>query len=320
MRQGNMRLFDFHWPVPEDGFQWIKASGAGRDQLILVQAGANDHYYTPLRVHSALFRELADTEPTPEGIKAFADRFGCLGLPAFADPNTPPSRSKGSPFTSRLECIEGERYEDWQKEIQALRHAVELWDMARAGDEAGLSRHVRWSLDRQSVCITFLSDEKGVDTDLMEELPESEWFRPGDVIRPALFYVQGQVNRVLGHLQRVSPQLVYEPQAGQLTLHFIPENLLGAIWLQLAQAISGNKQYRQCQGCKKWFELSPEVARTNRLFCSDKCRTRAYRGRKEQAQTMAKEGKSIKEIAKELESDVNIVKSWIEHTNKGGSK
>ena len=64
MRQGNTRLFDFLWPVPEDGFQWVNVPAAGAEQPILVQGRSKDRYYAPLRDHSALFRELATTEPT----------------------------------------------------------------------------------------------------------------------------------------------------------------------------------------------------------------------------------------------------------------
>jgi DNA-binding NarL/FixJ family response regulator len=59
------------------------------------------------------------------------------------------------------------------------------------------------------------------------------------------------------------------------------------------------------------MELSPEIARTSRLFCSESCRARAYRERKEKAVQLAAEGKTPKEIAAELDSDVKTVKGWI---------
>ena len=31
--------------------------------------------------------------------------------------------------------------------------------------------------------------------------------------------------------------------------------LLGCMWLQFARAIGGEKSYRICQNCKRWFEI-----------------------------------------------------------------
>ena len=304
MKSAKHRLFAFQWHVPEAGFHWAEVQREGGPQQVLVPASLRSRSYEPLREYTSLFREFASTDPTPDGVLAFANRYGLLGFRDRYEQVIPPEGGA-------IRHIPTEPLGAWQQEIKKMKNTVGLWDMAQREDEAGLSRHIRWSKDRSSVCVTYQPDLDWVDDDLMEELPEPELFTPGDVVVPALIFVQGQVNGRLSWEERVSPQLVYEARRGQLGLHFIPERLLGALWFQLAQAVGGDKRYRQCYGCGKWFELSPEVARSNRLTCSDACRSRAYRDRKERAVRLAAEGRTPKEIAEELDSDVRTVKGWI---------
>jgi hypothetical protein len=298
------RLYDFRWHVPEAGYQWTKVEVQRQVWSVLEPAGRKERHYEPLKEYKTLFREFASTPPTPEGVLAFANRYGPLGV--LTD-----GVHRLHPAVARLKGIPGERFEVWCKEINTLKAAVDLWDMVQQEDEAGLSRHIRWSPDKKSVCLTHLPDKKSVDDDFLEEFPDPDLFSPGEVIRPALFYVQSLVNRVLGDNERVSPQLVYDEQRGRMVLSLLPETLLGALWLQFAQAIGGNKEYRACHVCGKWFEVSPEMTRSDRRTCSDSCRSKAYRERKDWAVRLAAEGKTPKEIAEELDSDVKTVKGWI---------
>jgi hypothetical protein len=60
----------------------------------------------------------------------------------------------------------------------------------------------------------------------------------------------------------------------------VPRSLIGALWLQLAQTIAGSKQYKVCPVCGKLFEASRGANRSDRLYCTDACKARAYRDRK----------------------------------------
>lgn len=79
------------------------------------------------------------------------------------------------------------------------------------------------------------------------------------------------------HAVRVMLDQVAERSAA---LRIGPATLLGALWLQFALAIDGNREYRSCTTCGRFYELDPAVARTNRLYCTDACRMKAYRDRK----------------------------------------
>jgi DNA-binding NarL/FixJ family response regulator len=52
-----------------------------------------------------------------------------------------------------------------------------------------------------------------------------------------------------------------------------------------------------------------------RVFCSDGCKSRDYRRRKDLVQRLKEGGKPLKEIAKQLNLDVATVKKWVKGTD-----
>jgi hypothetical protein len=67
--------------------------------------------------------------------------------------------------------------------------------------------------------------------------------------------------------------LVKDRTSGAPVVKFSPTSLLDALWLQLAQALSGGEKVRQCERCNNWFPVGGKSGR--RLvarFCSDQCR------------------------------------------------
>jgi hypothetical protein len=208
-----------------------------------------------------------------------------------------------------------ELFDDWKDQIGKLKTTVDVWDWARAGDVDQLARYFLWSPRRDCVFHSPLPDQDSIDDEVMDEVDEPDRFSPGDVVGPALAWVGSQFNLVLGEgvvdHTTMTPRLEYDPQEGTLALRFVPRNLLAGVWFQLAQSISGDREHRQCLGCGTWFELDPGVTRNDRQTCSDRCRARIYRERKDRAVQLADEGKTPKEIATELDSDVKRVKGWI---------
>lgn len=83
------------------------------------------------------------------------------------------------------------------------------------------------------------------------------------------------------------------------------------IVLHLAEAIGGQHDDQRCVSCSSWFELAPGVNRADRLTCSDSCRQPHYRMRKEKAVEMHAQGKPLREIAQEIDSDVQTIKGWL---------
>ena len=122
--------------------------------------------------------------------------------------------------------------------------------------------------------------------------------------------MQGLINEHLHH--RASPRLLWEQNRDRLGLYIVPEGLIGALWLQFARAVERDARFRQCAECTTWFEVSPGRGRTDKQFCSTACRTKAYRKRQAEAARLHGEGQSIEDIARELESDPDTVRGWIE--------
>jgi hypothetical protein len=206
-----------------------------------------------------------------------------------------------------------------------MRALLALWEMIQSRDTRALSKHIRWGKDKHGVeALRYNShpdrqpggrpappDERlaqVIDSGALPD-PKARKLEGDDLIAVARSYMQSVIN---GHLkEEVSGMLHSEGPRDRLALHLVPTSLSGALWLQFASAIGGDKAYRCCSECQTWFEVSPGVARRDRRVCSDACRTRAWRARQEQARRLRAAGKSLKEIARALHSDVGTVKSWV---------
>ena len=100
-------------------------------------------------------------------------------------------------------------------------------------------------------------------------------------------------------------------------VHAVPRTLFAALCLQFALALAGDKNYQRCVSCGKWFELLPGVNRADKQTCSQTCRTRVYRQRKQRALALHVEGKTARAIARELDAKPDVVTMWI---TSGGTR
>jgi hypothetical protein len=71
-----------------------------------------------------------------------------------------------------------------------------------------------------------------------------------------------------------------DPRSGEAQLCIRPSTLLNALWTKLALAIDGSESLRTCIECKIWFTTKAGRGRSDKEYCSDACRMRAYRKRK----------------------------------------
>jgi transposase-like protein len=244
----------------------------------------------------------------------------------------------------------GELLSAWQRQLQDLREAVALWSAAReagSGDGASLARCVQWPrknlvyydshpdlpipppyaqllglrpAPRSARVAAAIRDDNTRRSIAVIASAQSnpQWlklFRVGDCLMPAKYYLQKTVNEHLRN--RVSPQLLWNVRRSRphsLALFFVPLSLIGLMWLQLAQAVNGNQQYRQCLACKTWMLISREAAgnRSSRFSCSNACRMKVYYSRIIQARNLSRQGLSIRQIAGRLAADKQAVRRWIE--------
>lgn len=268
-------LTQFMWDVPECGFQvaevqrWLGQKADDPPQLFLTRATTGDTYsayrYAPLLAHTGLFKTFAATEPAPDGILTFANKYGWLGAESLLI-DAPAQR--------------GERLSVWTTEISRMRRLVDLWEMAERKDIKALRQHIVW-YDNEAVELRHRTPpmetyawvaSAQINADILARLT------PGDVIEPAYYYLQSAINQALKG--KVSPGMLWDE--GRLGLYQVPSSLLGAMWLQFAQAIDTGPEFRKCAQCRTWFAVSLDASRKSRRYCSDACRAKAYRNRKQE--------------------------------------
>jgi hypothetical protein len=296
------------------------------------QRGSVLRRYAPLRDHTGLFRVFAEIEPTEQGTLRFADRFGLLLSARVRQQEAGGARGPAAGrAVFEVLAPHAERLESWRGEIVAMRHAVAVWQQLEAGEGGALARHIRWERDQAGVRSVVIDTHPDLppgeapaapDLRLQEVVADREggadWltrFPPGDPLLPAKVWLARLLNRRLGGGLAASFGL---DGSGRMSLVPRPQTLLQALWLQFGLAVAGHKTYRRCSVCQDWFEVSPGAARTNRRFCSVACKNRAYRDRQARARQLRTEGKSLGEIAEELETTVATVKRWLQSGRKDG--
>jgi hypothetical protein len=132
-------------------------------------------------------------------------------------------------------------------------------------------------------------------------------FPPGDLKGPALWFLAWFLTERLDGHARLQLSL----QSGRVVLGHSADSLLTALYLQMAQALDGGHAFEQCKACRKFIRLRPGENRADRVTCSPACRVRLHRQRVGLAVELKGQGKTPRQIAAELGSDVESVKKWI---------
>src|SRR5262249_28721259 len=320
-------LSQFKWRAPagKAGYRWeqrrVLWNGVPTVEWFLtLEENLRCRAYFPFKEESGLFFHFVRTEPTREGMLGFANRFGLLGEMNFECVDEPGPKEDGYIASCYLESL-GE----WRLQILWMRHLVHLWQNAVEENQQELSRWITFKggklvhrfpdpdlpkmLRSRAGYIPGLKDDQLVLTEDNTEVL-SGLLRKKDVVLAALLLIQeGVLGWYTGILLFAKLQLDLEKR--RLLLSTFPRNLVHGMWLQFMRAVDGNRKYRICPTCQRWFELAPGLNRADRTTCSNSCRTRAYLQRRQQAVEMHAAGKKVKRIARELGSDVGTINKWI---------
>jgi hypothetical protein len=119
------------------------------------------------------------------------------------------------------------------------------------------------------------------------------------------------------HLRdRVSSRMRPSEEPLSLKLSYVPNDLLGALWLQLALAIDARKNFVKCAHCGDPLEVSADgrAKRSDTRYCRPVCRVNAYRERIARAQQLHRQNLPNKEIAKKLGTTTERIKKWVSST------
>ena len=286
--------------------------------------------YDPHAVSPPLYRAFAEIEASRQGVGAFAQRYGMLGVDVEIRPLEPGEGNRNP------RPLRGESESSWYTSIAAMKDVLHLWDLYEREDLVALSRHMRWNERLDQVYYLRRPDEQPGDRPVGDDgygeviaagVPPSDRstfdetghrghaLSPGDLLLPALFHLQGEINRQLAARNRSS--LIWGP-GGRLERAQRPTSLLNLLWMQMADEVGGKAVYLACQTCGLWVRVGPDAARTSRLYCSNRCRTRGLRRRQLTARERHALGFSVEAIAAELDSDPDTVSRWVNMIQQHG--
>jgi hypothetical protein len=250
-------LMEYECRVALDGYEVITFElPPGSPWTVLQPRSKQTRRFDLFEESSDAFLEFAQTELSEDGIKAFADHYGLLEGqdPLTLDPEwfaNEGLKDLGLALddTARPKPGQLQPHRDdlsWARDISDMYQAVKLWEMSvSTGDFSEIIRRVQ---NRHlSFWLSRLSRD-GVSVELL---------------------------------------LKKDPLSGSARLCIRPYSLLGALWAQFALAIDGGANLGACKQCGKWFMLEAGRGRSGRSdkeYCSDACRMRAYRKRKSSRQ------------------------------------
>lgn len=273
---------------------------------LVVRASSTDvvRYFRPLeRSGAGLFAEFAalDVGDDPAPVLAFCHQYGMLGAPVeavfkngvrerwpLADMRSSQLASIGldarlgktSHVAEALNAAGGEAC--WSSQVSLMRMFIEWSQHEPNGTESQTD-----SADLTPLTSEQVRQVRGVPLQML-------------------------VNETLA--QCCGPRVTMSPDLDSWIFRFEPRSLLGAIWLQAAQAASAGLQHRQCarDGCRKLIAIARSVgARSDARFCSDACKSKDYRNRLQRAKRLRKDGWTIARIAKAVDTPQLTVKGWL---------
>ena len=280
---------------------------------------------------AAMFLAFADAEPTTEGVANFREEY------RIADGIDVIDTTAGT--TVMMPCVHDQvDVQNWKDEILAMRRCIAIWNMIRSDDTIQLNRVFRWESDptrglsviydghaepgsKKSARPSKLRTRDVIASEADSPLLMRQ-LRAGDTIGPAKMYLEWLINDRLetGVQPRmfatITQSSINRPTtAKSLSLNLVPKHFIAAVWLQLAEAIDGDKRYERCRLCESWFEVSRGRTHKDRKYCSDLCKVNYHRKKKE-AKRLASIGKRFPKIAELLNLDVETVNDWFSPVKK----
>jgi hypothetical protein len=333
----------FSWPLPSE-YEWIEArevdddgNPRGRPVPVLVPRAAQAQedsarlaYYEPLARDTGLFLQIAALKPDRDAIIEFALKFGPLALDGIwvpqgidipLSPNSPRLRSSKSRIDDSLGYVAavykkqslltrgaviGNSLEHWMRLIDRLGDLVHAWNALQSNNADQLTK------------VFPIRKRHGKD-ELQLRGRDDTLVRADDLIGvPSKSTLRMKAERLL--LDAINEHLQGKFRFGLMVGDGVdrswfsaePKSLEAAIWLQFAQAVLGNKEFRECEACGTPFEVSLDAFRTNRTLCSSACKARAHRMRRAETLALAAEGKTAKQIAKKVGSKLETIQKWLD--------
>ena len=305
---------ELEWNVAEGGYEWserdphggdlahgrllsdpeIQSYSDGRQWRLVARGWKSDprfkggkylcaeKTYRPLTDESGLFQEFARLEPEREAILKFANRYGRLWGQVL---------NWGEPLWA------------WEGNIALMRFHITIWEAVKLNDEQSLKRLFEWrgQKGRASDDETFIFKQwiparncsryvKYLSRFVYKDSRDHD-----DVTRAAQGYLSAAIEQML--FASVTPRMKFQPgQNFQLAMTL--GNLQDVLWFQFAQAILGDRNFRDCEVCGRPFEIGPGIGNRQKVYCGSKCKMQAHRERVDKVRKLKARGMTVAQIAK----------------------
>jgi hypothetical protein len=242
---------DFPWNVSRAGYEWAPRYDIQYSPVALCTLDHNgSKEYQPLRDEPSLYLRFAELKVDNDAYLAFANEFGHLtaGVTVINEAGY---------------SIEGEYADKLRHPIVRPDDGEWLLQTAQEADDPPLETPAEWTKSVLKMKEVIRKWKRA--TSRSSKIAQSEY---GKTIIANLWH-------------RVIP--CYDDSGA---LAYLPINLLGAMWLQLAYAVGRGGAPRQCPTCSDWFVVSNSSSghgrrtRSDKKFCSDECRMKAAYGNK----------------------------------------
>jgi hypothetical protein len=275
--------FQFTWQFHTSGYEWIRGKELRRGSALtrgstltkktpqeflaanfINRTQPRVHRYKPFEDATGLFLNFAKLKLTHKSCKEFAKVYGSLGNSHLF--------VAGAEDKTRV-VLAGDTEEDWYAEIKQMNRLVTLWKALRDHDLHYLGSVIQW---RGNSVFGDLQEGRKYSHSIAspENNPEGLELKSGDTIGPAWCYLRTAINDRL--VTYPSTAKLWKAEDDSFTLAVVPSNLISAIWLQFAAAVDGDREYRTCRWCGRWFELG-RSKRIDAAYCKPSCKQARYR-------------------------------------------
>jgi hypothetical protein len=265
--------------VPPGGFEWIEGhSGPRRTPQSFLIPKSGPH--RPSRGTASfappdLYLMFAELSPTPDAALSFANQYGRLGLVQLH------FHSQKTPIQS------AESWSDWSEAIREFQSCWQAWTLIEEQDRDGLRKFQR-------------ARPRSTSNDLIVEAKLDLLLRINAMLHPQRVYPEPCFRTACKPVGissvRLSPFLTYHlnfKDTDGPTLHttpivgrLYPTALISAIWLQLAEVVTGSRYLRRCEKCGKWMDITESKRKGAKRMhenCSLALRMARYRHKKQAA-------------------------------------
>jgi len=162
----------------------------------------------------------------------------------------------------------------WFFKLLEMHNSISFLRFIKDGDLEELEERIGTREDGKFAIVNeyeFMEDGEIIESSYTE-IPTMGETSPRNRSEAAYHYICSVVNKNLKDL------LVTEIIPNRIntgTEMFVrPKNLLSALWLQLAHALSRNLEFKQCAACSTFFEVKSKKRKHQKIYCSERCRVR----------------------------------------------